>query len=123
MENERLVSTLHLTCGVSPTFSIKDFSSSRSFIDHLSLAFDAFAQHVLPIDTLNVGNKTTLTYVNGPSGVTYSAPWGDLVADGGSNVSLTFQDTTGGNQYINMSVLASSPVGSLESDGRLRVAV
>lgn len=70
----------------------------------LSLAFDAFAQQVLPIDTLNVGNKTTLTYVNGPSGVTYSAPWGDLVVDDGSNVSLTFQDTTGGNQYINMSV-------------------
>ena len=66
-------------------------------------------------------STVTLTSVSGPSNVTYSAPWGDLVADSSSNVSLTFQDTTGGNQYINMSVLASSPVGSLESDDRLPI--
>ena len=66
-------------------------------------------------------SNLTLTSVSGPSNVTYSAPWGDLVANSGSNVSLTFQDSFGGNENVNISVLASSPGWNLESDGRLPI--
>lgn len=51
----------------------------------------------------------------------YSAPWGNLTDDIGSNVTLTFQRTIGRNQNVNISVLASSPVWNLESDGRLPI--
>ena len=65
-------------------------------------------------------SKITLTTVSGPSNVTYSAPWGDLADDEGS-VSLTFQNTPLVNQSVNISVLASSLVWNLESDGRLPI--
>ena len=59
--------------------------------------------------------------MSGASNITHSGPWGDLTADSCSHVSLTFRDTFGGNKNVNISVLASSPVGSLESDSRLPV--
>ena len=51
-------------------------------------------------------SKITLSSVSGPSNVTYLTQWGDLVADSGSNLSLTFQATVGGNQNVNLSALS-----------------